>query len=405
MTGGSGLEARRRSSDDRRVRRLFGYGGASGAAWIPFFTALLAGRGMPADQIGLVLAASALAGAIAAPMWSHEADTRLGAARALSWSALAASGCALLQAFTGANPWLVGLVAMAMAAAWGPGAALLDSVALTSLGPERSGSYGVVRAFASGGWAIAAIAFGAVYQGVDLWLMIPLFAASEAGFAFAAMRMASPPVPRADGPRAPRLTSARDAFRGAPRLASFLGGLMLFSVAASATDGFVPLEMLGEDGGPFLIGLAAGLGAALEIPFFVASGRLVSRLGGRTLMVTGLAMGTAVMLGWAAVDSPTTVAAIRVLAGAGFGLKYAATVLLTDRLVPTHLRSTGQSLLQVATWSVGPIVGPAVGGFVYVHAGPPWLFAGAGLLAAVGTGLAWWSLRGIDDGKAGGTDA
>jgi len=405
MARGSGLEARRPSSDDRQVRRLFAFGGAAGAAWIPFFTALLAGRGMPADQIGLVLAAAALASAAAAPLWSHEADTRMGAARTLSWTSLTAAGCALLQSFTGANPWLVGAVAMATAAAWGPGAALLDSVALTSLGPDRAGTYGHVRAFASGGWAIAAIAFGAVYQGVDLWLMIPLFAVSEAGFALAARRMASPPRPRAEGPRGPRLASAREAFRDAPRLAPFLGGLMLFSVATSATDGFVPLEMLGEGGGPFLIGLAAGLGAALEIPFFVASGRLVARFGGRTLMVAGLAMGTAVLLGWAAADSPATVAAIRVLAGAGFGLKYAATVLLTDRLVGSHLRSTGQALLQVSTWSVGPIVGPAVGGFVYVHAGPPWLFAGAGVLAAVGTGLAWWSLRGIDDGKAGGTDA
>jgi PPP family 3-phenylpropionic acid transporter len=262
----------------------------------------------------------------------------------------------------------------------------------------------VVRSFASGGWAIAVIAFGAAYQGVDLWLMIPAFALAESAFALAAIRMASPPTPRVDGAHDSRLGSARAAFRTAPRLAPFLGGLMLFSVASSATDGFVPLQMLGEGGGPFLIGLAAGLGAALEIPFFVSSGRLVARFGARALMVVGLAMGTAVLLGWAAVDSPAAVAAIRVMAGAGFGLKYAATVLLTYRLVPPHLRSTGQTLLQVATWSVGPIVGPAIGGFVYVHAGPPWLFAGAGIVAAAGTGLAWWSLRGVDDGRMGPAD-
>jgi predicted MFS family arabinose efflux permease len=72
-------------------------------------------------------------------------------------------------------------------------------------------------------------------------------------------------------------------------------------------------------------------------------------------------------------------------------------VLLTDRLVPPHLRSTGQTLLQVTTWSVGPIVGPAIGGFVYVHAGPASLFAGAGIVAAAGTAMAWWSLRGVED--------
>lgn len=398
MAGGSTVGARRRSTGDPRVRHLFAYGGASSAAWLPFFTALLASRGMPADQIGLVLAVSALAGAVAAPLWSHEADTRLGAATTLAITSLAAAGCALLQSFTGADPWLVGAVATAMAALWGPGSALLDSIALTSLGPARSGSYGTVRAFASGGWAIAAIALGAAYQGVDLWLMIPAFALAEAGFAAAAIRLTAPPLRRVDGPRGSRLASARAAFHAAPRLAPFLGGLLLFSLASSATDGFVPLRMLGVGGGPFLIGLAAGLGAVLEIPFFVASGRLVARFGGRALMVTGLALGTAVLLGWAVVDSPSAVAAIRILAGAGFGLKYAATVLMTDRLVPAHLRSTGQALLQMSMWSLGPVIGPAIGGFVYVHAGPPWLFAGAGLAAAAGTALAWWSLRGLDDG-------
>lgn len=384
------------------VRGLFAGGGASGAAWLPFFTALLADRGMSADRIGLVLAAAAVAGAAAAPAWSHEADTRWGAGRTLAVTSFAAACCALLQSFTGADPWRVAIVAMAMAAAWGPGSALLDSIALTTLGDDRATSYGGVRAYASGGWAIAAIGLGAIYQGVGVWAMIPLFFLAESAFALAATRFATPPLPRPPGGSGPRLGSAREAFRAAPRLAPFLGGLLLFSLAASATDGFVPLQMLGEGGGLFLIGLAAGLGAALEIPFFVASGRLVTRFGARALMVTGLAMGTAVLLGWAVVDSPAAVATIRVLAGAGFGMKYAATVLLTDRLVPGRLRSTGQTLLQVATWSIGPIVGPAVGGFVYVHAGPPWLFAGAGVVAAGGTGLAWWALRGIEARTAAG---
>jgi PPP family 3-phenylpropionic acid transporter len=350
---------------------------------------------MPADQIGLVLAASALAAAVAAPLWSHEADTRLGAARALALASIAAALCALLQSFTGSDPWLVGLVAMAMAASWGPAAALEDSVALSTLGPERSGSYGGIRAFASGGWAVAVIAYGALYQGVDLWLMIPTFALAEVGFAAYASSLATPPKPRADVPAGSRLDSAREAFRAAPRLAPFLGGILLFSIATSATDGFVPLRMLGEGGGPFLIGLAAGLAAVFEIPIFVASGRLAERFGMRSLLVAGLVIGVALLMAYSLVDSPDAVAVIRALAGVGFGLKHASSVVLTDRLVPPHLRSTGQALLQTATWSLGPIVGPAVGGFVYQHAGPPTLFAGAAAVAAAGGTLAWWALRGI----------
>jgi len=399
MTSGATIEAPGRARGDRRVRRLFLLAGAASAAWLPYFTALLSERGMPASQIGLVLAAAALAGAAAAPLWSHEADTRLGASRALATASLAAALCALLQSFTGTSLWQVGLVAMAMAAAWGPAAALADSVALSTLGPERTGSYGRIRAYASGGWAIAVIAYGALYQGVALWLMIPVFAVAEIVLATYVSRTAAPPTVRTSRPRGSRLDSAREAFRGAPRLAPFLGGLLLFSLATSATEGFVPLQMLGDGGGPLLIGVAAGLGAALEIPIFVGSGRLGARIGMRTLLLAGFAIGIAVLVAWSLVDSPAAVAVIRVLAGAGFALKYVALVVVTDRLVPTHLRSTGQALLQTASWSLAPIAGPAVGGFVYQHLGPPTLFAGAAAVATIGGLLSWSALRGVDAGR------
>jgi PPP family 3-phenylpropionic acid transporter len=384
------------STIGRRIRVLFVLGGVGSAAWLPFFTALLADRGIPPDRIGLILAAAALAGALAAPAWSHEADTRLGPARALAYACLASAACAFLQSFTGADPLLVGLVAMAMAAAWGPAAGLSDSVALGGLGPERTSSYGRIRAYASGGWAVAVFAFGALYQDVDLWLMIPTFMLAQTVTSGYAASFGRPSVVEHDGSDRSRFASVRAAFRAAPRLGPFLAGLLLFSLAGSAVDGFVPLQMLGEGGGPFLIGIAAGLAAVLEIPFFVGSERLAARLGMRTLLAAGLAIGTAVLVAWALVDSPRAVATIRIVAGAGFGLKYVATVVLTDRIVPSHLRSTGQALLQLSMWSVGPIAGPAVGGFVYQHIGPSALFAGAGAVAAVGSVLAWWAMRGVE---------
>jgi MFS family permease len=68
---------------------------------------------------------------------------------------------------------------------------------------------------------------------------------------------------------------------------------------------------------------------------------------------------------------------------------------VTDRLVAQHLRNTGQTLMQLAQWSVGPIVGPAIGGFVYVTLGPPTLFAGAAVAATAGAMVSWWALGGV----------
>ena len=214
------------------------------------------------------------------------------------------------------------------------------------------------------------------------------------------MRCTPAASPRAavlrDGEEHPgRLGAIGEAFRESPRLLPFLGGLLLLSVATSATDGFVPLQMLGANGGPFLIGLAAGLAAMIEIPFFTWSAPLGSRFGMRNLFLAGAAVSIVTLIGYSLSHSPTQVAVFRTLAGAGFGLKYGALVVVTDRLVAHHLRNTGQTLMQLAQWSMGPIVGPAIGGFVYVILGPATLFAGAAAAASVGALVAWWALRGV----------
>jgi predicted MFS family arabinose efflux permease len=56
--------------------------------------------------------------------------------------------------------------------------------------------------------------------------------------------------------------------------------------------------------------------------------------------------------------------------------------------------------MQMASMGVGPVVGPAIGGFVYVHLGPPALFAGAAAAACGAALIAWWALRDMSDGHS-----
>jgi hypothetical protein len=292
-------------------------------------------------------------------------------------------------------------VALLMAAASAPGTALGDALALSILGPDRANDYGRIRRFASLGWAIAVVAFGALYQLVGLWPVLPCYVVAMVGYAAFARRFPSAPATRDADERPTRLGAIGAAFRESPRLAPFLGGLLLLSVATSATDGFVPLRMLGPGGGPFLIGVAAGLAAVIEIPVFTWSASLGARFGMRNLFLAGAGLSIATLVGYSLATTPAGVAVFRSLAGAGFGLKYGALVVLTDRLVAPHLRNTGQALMQMAHWSVGPILGPAVGGVVYVTLGPPTLFAGAAAVASGAAVLSWWALRGVGDDRKG----
>jgi PPP family 3-phenylpropionic acid transporter len=160
--------------------------------------------------------------------------------------------------------------------------------------------------------------------------------------------------------------------------------------------------MLGTGGGPFLIGVAVGLAAVIEIPIFTASSSLGARYGMRNVFLLGAAISILTLLGYAVAQTAGGVAFFRALSGAAFGLKYGALVVLTDRLVPARLRNTGQTLMQLAHWSLGPVIGPAIGGFVYVAFGPPTLFAGAAALATGAALLAWWSLRDVREPSSSG---
>ena len=393
MTIASDAEPGVNARSDRDIRVLFVLGGAATAALLPFFTPLLRDRGLSPDRIGLVLSAMALAGVVAMPLWSHEADTRLGTTRTLVLSTLATAGCALLLIPAGSIAWAIAAASILMAAASAPGTALGDALALGVLGPKRANDFGRVRRFASLGWAVAVILFGALYQVVGLEPLLPLYAGALVVYALFARRIPSERTAHEELERPGRLGAIGAAFRSSPGLAPFLGGLLLLSMATSATDGFVPLQMLGVGGGPFLIGVAAGLAAVIEIPIFTWSASLGRRFGMRNLFLAGAIVSIVTLIGYSASDSPAQVAVFRTLAGVGFGLKYAALVVLTDRLVEQRLRNTGQALMQMAQWSVGPIVGPAIGGFVYVALGPPTLFAGSAAVATVGALVSWWALR------------
>lgn len=375
---------------DRDVRLLFVVGGVSAASILSFFALWLEERGLAADRIGLVLALASLAGVLASPVWSHVADTRLGSARTLQISAVATAAVGLAFLLAGDVWWAIAVVAALRGAVEAPGVPLIDSIALRSLGTGRATSYGAIRQWSSLGWAVAILAFGAVYERFGLGSLPVLYALASLAFAAAVMRF--PPDRPEPTQRGSRLGAVGEAFRASPALLPFLIGLFVVGVAASAAWAFVPLRIAAQGGGPWIIAVAASLAALVEIPFFRASAWLGERVSLRVLYALGAGVFVLSSVVWAVASSPRVIAGANVLNGAGFGLRYAALVVIAGRLVPEHLQVTGQALMQtVAAW-IGPIVGAAVGGLVYRHLGPSTLFAGAAVGVTVGIVMIWSAL-------------
>jgi PPP family 3-phenylpropionic acid transporter len=377
----------------RDLALLYALGGAAGSAFLPYFALLLRERGFEADRIGVILAASSIAGVAAAPVWAHVADASVGGVRALRVSTLASAGAVMLLSLTGSSLAATLTVVVLLGAAAAPGTALADSLALASLGPERATGYGSIRLWASLGWAVAVLAFGVWFERSGLGPVVPAYAAGLAAYALALGRFPEVrPEPGAVGRS--RLGSAGRALRVSRRLPLLLLAVLLVQTATSACWSFVPLRIQGQGGGPFLVGLAASLAAWVEIPFMASSAWLSRHVGLRALYVGGCIVYVGMMLGWAVAADPLVVALIRTVSGAGFGLTYVALVVITGRLVPAELGNTGQGLVQTVGQGIAPIVGSAAGGFVYRHLGPRTLFASAAVLTLVGAAFAWRTLSG-----------
>jgi PPP family 3-phenylpropionic acid transporter len=336
-----------------------------------------------------------LAAALAGPVWTHFADTRLGSTRALRLSAFATAIAALAFMATGSTIGPIILMASLLWACSAPGMPLTDTLAVTVLGPGRMTAYGSIRLWMSLGWAVAVIGFGALYERAGLGPVMPVYALGMLALGLTTYGLRS--LGAAEPARAhSRLGAVGDAVRAAPRLLPFIAGAFLISTAWSAAFAFLGLRIVGQGGGPFLVGLAAGLTAFVEIPVMRATDPLARRFGLRAVYMAGAVVYVVLFACWAVVSDPTAIALVASVEGVAFALVYVSQVVLVGRLVPKPVLASGQGLFSGIVRSAAPIVGSLAGGIVFGRLGAPVLFAGCAGLVALGATVVWLVLAGVD---------
>src|SRR6185503_5362939 len=108
-------------------------------------------------------------------------------------------------------------------------------------------------------WGVGAIAFGAVFELAGLRWMVPAYALGL--FVCAAYVGRFPRVRPEPQPAGSRLGAFGDALAHVPHLPLYLLGLLVFGAAQHASWDYVPLRIESGGGGPFLVGVAAGVAA------------------------------------------------------------------------------------------------------------------------------------------------
>jgi PPP family 3-phenylpropionic acid transporter len=398
-----------------RLRWLYGLQGAALGLLLPFLVPLLAGRGLTATEIGLVLGASGIVTLASYPMWGALADGRLGRPGALVASAAVAVVGGLWLAVAGSDPIvLTAAVSVALVGAmpWGP---ISDAIALQSLG-DRSSSYGRLRAWASVGWAATAIAVGLAWErvgGSAMPVAFGLFAITVAlsvlvpgGVRLAKARRAADPrateEAAAAGADVVRPAAVRREWRlvlASPILLGFLAGLLIVAISEHATWRYVSLRILDQGGSAFLVGLAAALPALVETPVFLGSRRWERILGLRWMYVVGALISSVMALLMGLATEAWMVALFRTFDGTAYALRYIGVVLIIGALLPMRLQAFGQSIGWLVAAGIAPIIADIGGGWIYDAVGGSAVFVASAVLGALGAIVVFLALAGAGLGR------
>lgn len=355
---------------------------------LPFIPLFLLGRGLSAAVIGAILAASALAALIAGLTWSYLADRRFRPERMVVLASIAAALAALLLTVTNGAVGLTAVIVV-LSVARAP-FMLLDPITLRRLRRARRTEYARIRLRMSAGWALSATVVGATYQLLTLRLM-PLLYPPLALLFGAWVRHALQPGSMDEDfePRLPSHESPRH--RALPlALAGFLVSSFLLGASLAATQNFLTVRISVLGGGAFLVGVAAALQAATEIPTMGYTHVITRRISHRTLFAMGCALYFLMFVGWAFTSSAVIAALLKLAAGVAFALIYVASVVIADELSPPSLRATGQAAVKSVSFGLAPIAGALGGGLIYGLAGARAMFlvsavvvAGAGVVAVL----------------------
>jgi MFS transporter, PPP family, 3-phenylpropionic acid transporter len=380
---------RRELRPDVAVHGLFVVFGFVIAAFFPFFAIYLHGRGLSADEIGVVIAVTALARIVGNPIWGHYADTRIGRLTAFQIGTIGAGLTALTMNLVHGLP-AIAITASIMAAFWVATGPNIDTIALVHLGDEAMADYGRLRGWMSASYALGCLVFGSILQLAGVRWAMPIYAvASLLVLAWSTTIVRDRPK---DVEEHGRLGTLGAVFREAPRFWGFLAAALLVWVGFNAAWNFIALKIVSEGGGPFLIGVGTAMGGLLEVPVMRVSSRLQVRWGLRLVYVLGCFVYAVGFLLWGLIDDPTIVSFLTTLEGVAFGLLFTTSVVVVGRLIPRSLYSTANSVREMVMLGIGPILGAGIGGFVYQHAGTVVLYVGASALALAGAVVAWFAL-------------
>jgi len=235
---------------------------------------------------------------------------------------------------------------------------LTDSLALTTLLETRD--YGRFRRWGSFGFAVMAATGGLVFT----YLPLKYFGLVAGGlFALTLFWALSLPNPRRFQQRI-SITFPLGRVLTTPGVPVLLGIVVLVMIPYNAYTSFLGWHLQSLGASRAWVGLAWTVAAFSEVPVFGWGKSWLKRVPAPKLIAIGAGVYALRWLAYAFVPSYEAIVGAQVMQSVSFALFYLAVVEYLASLVPPHLQSSAQGLLQAVTFGLSAIIGAAGGGWL-----------------------------------------
>ncbi len=332
--------------------------------------------GLTGTQIGVISMATGLIGVVCVIGWGYLSDrthkNRLLIAFGALGGLLIAQFIPLVHTF--AAFLFLGCLGAVMTNA---PMTLVDSTTLALLG-ERRNDYGRFRLGGSIGYIIAALTAGFVFDRISLRWMFPAYGAIMLCFVVVALLL--PEAPHVNKER--QKTRVMDLVRQ-PVWVVFTGVILLFWIAYNAAMSFLGVAMQSMHASQSLVGMAVTIGAIIEAPLMMYSGKLLGRFGAVKLFLASLILSTIryFLLAW--MPRPEWAILINVINGPGFVFFWTSAVTYINRLATPALAGTAQGLFN-STMGLAGMVSGLLAGWLFDQLGPQGMFMVMGFCCLAG---------------------
>jgi len=344
--------------------------------FLPFLPLWLTGRGLSADQIGLVLAA-ALWCKIPVGLGMMQVADQTGQRKTLliAISLLTLGGVIGFIWLDGFWQHLIG---------WTIVGTLLTTMipmtdSLSVIAVNRHGvDYGKIRLWGSFSFILASTLGGYYLQGKDSETVLNLLI-----IAVLLMVIGTACLPNLTQPARSNRNFAIGELLRSPRTVAFFLTVSIMQASHAGLYGFATLSWQKAGIGNDVIGLLWAVGVMFEILLFMFSSRLISRLGiSGMLIVAGLAG----MIRWLTLGTTSwvpTLFVVQAMHALTFGCCHIAAITYISRTIPAPLSASAQGLYDGLAMGFLFGVFMLIAGQVYAHAGDTVFYVMA-TLSAVG---------------------